>query len=212
MEIRSMGTSPSELAQGFVPVLRMLADNVTPEWGAVIGASLVAAYCDVRAHRMPNWLTLPLAVAGIAYAAGLDGFNGLGESIGTWLVLALPYILLFVLGRGGAGDAKMMGAIGAWLGFRDGLVVLCCVAAIGGALGLLRLAAHRQRRTLFRNLITSLYIYGIAFAGGRRGWELLRAGPEEQAQGPPGLLVIPYGIAIFVGVCLGAVVVQLWIE
>jgi Flp pilus assembly protein protease CpaA len=189
----------------------MWIDEVTIcQWGAVLGASLAGAVCDVRTGRMPNGLTLPLAGAGLICAAWLDGLAGLAEGVVAWVVLASPYILLFVLGQGGAGDAKMMGAIGTWLGLRSGLTVLCCVALAGGVLALLKVAVIRDRGVVFRNVIASVYIWLIAFAGGRKGWALLKADPGQSvSQGVPQAMV-PYGIAIFLGVCVGATVVHLW--
>ena len=44
--------------------------------------------------------------------------------------------MLFVFAGGGAGDAKMMGALGAWLGLANGVVALVAVALSGAVIGL----------------------------------------------------------------------------
>ena len=80
------------------------AAQVTPDqWCVVIGASLVAAATDLKSRRIPNWLTVPLAVTGLLAALGRDGVPGLGWAVAGCGLLALPYILLFALGNGGAG-------------------------------------------------------------------------------------------------------------
>ena len=80
---------------------------------ALIGASLAAAIMDVREGRIPNRLTLPLWLLGLAKATCLGGAGGVVAALGVSVLVALPYIVLFFLGKGGAGDAKLMAAIGA---------------------------------------------------------------------------------------------------
>jgi prepilin peptidase CpaA len=123
------------------------------------------------------------------------------------VLLALPYIALWVLGKGGAGDAKLMAAIGAWLSLPEGLVVLCCVATTGMILALLTMAGRRARQSPPWNLLTSLCLFAAAWGSGARGGAFLPRDDQEQA----GRLTLPYGMAIFIGVCAGAVGVKLWI-
>ena len=90
--------------------------NVTVvQWAVAAGAALTAAVIDVRQRRIPNALTLPLLVMGLLYALMYKGLGGAAESMIACVAVALPYVLLFAFAGGGAGDAKMMGAIGAWL-------------------------------------------------------------------------------------------------
>jgi len=184
------------------------------QWGVVIVASLGAAVLDIRARRIPNALTLPLLGGGLAYALGTAGVAGLGDALGACLVLALPYVVLFVFAGGGAGDAKMMGAIGAWLGLEAGVVVLVAVAATGGIFGLLRILAHRERRSVLGGLYATLYVLLTGLCSGRAGWTLLKTQLSEEEKIEPTngrtRLTIPYGPAIFIGVCIGALVVHLW--
>ncbi len=69
------------------------------QWGAVIGASLVAAITDLRQGRIPNWLTLPLWLLGLAKATdggGAAGFVGaLGVSVLLVMLGAIEYGWLF---------------------------------------------------------------------------------------------------------------------
>ncbi len=178
------------------------------QWSVVIGASLTGAVWDVRSGRIPNWLTLPAAGLGLAYMAWHHGLHGLGESAVGWAALALPYIVLFIMARGGAGDAKMMGAAGAWLGIQPGLVVLVCVGAAGAVFGLARMLAHGRRRMLFGNMWASLYVFMGALCGGPEGWNSVNDKPGEAppAQATDG--TVPYGVPIFLGVCVGAFLVH----
>ena len=182
------------------------------QWGVVIGASLFAAGLDVRTRRIPNALTLPLAVTGLLYALFYEGLGGLGQAAATCVIMALPYVLLFVFAGGGAGDAKMMGALGAWLGVPAGVVVLVAVAATGGALGLLNLAAKRQLGLGLRRIGASFYVLMVALCTGRKGWALVRPDLEEPAKKTDvdQTAAMPYGPSIFIGVCIGAYLVHSW--
>ncbi len=181
------------------------------QWGALIGASLVAALTDLRQGRIPNWLTLPLWLLGLVWAMHLEGAQGFAGALGVSLLLALPYVALWVLAKGGAGDAKLMAAIGAWLSLDEGLVVLCCVATAGMILAILMIAARRASQNPLWGLLTSLYLLAAAWGSGTRGSGFhlpdYQGPPREQA----GRLALPYGVAIFIGVCAGAVGARLWI-
>ncbi|MFC1761626.1 prepilin peptidase [Planctomycetota bacterium] len=173
-------------------------------WGIIIVAALIAAICDLRTGKIPNMLTLPLAVLGLGCSMWTNGLGGLAVAVITMLILAAPYFFMFALGHGGGGDVKMMGAIGTWLGLRQGLVVLAAVAIVGGLLALLRMATLKQRRTHFGNLFSTLYVVLIALGSGRKGWTLLKANHEEQNNALTASATVPYGVAMFLGVCISA--------
>jgi prepilin peptidase CpaA len=178
------------------------------QWGVVIGASLVAAAGDLRERRIPNALTFPLLVVGLIWATWMGGFSGLAGAVGACLLLALPFVFLFVFAGGGAGDAKLMGAIGAWLGLTQSVIVLLCVAAAGIILALAKAIAQRNLRFVLTNVFISCYTFIVCGAGGRR----IRPADErtDETAGQPGGLEVPYGVAIFAGVCVAAAIVGLW--
>ena len=94
-------------------MLSVIHENATViQWGIVIGASLIAAITDLHRRRIPNALTVPLLLFGLIKSTCLAGGSGLLESAGACFLLALPFVLLFIFAGGGAGDAKLMGAIG----------------------------------------------------------------------------------------------------
>lgn len=187
------------------------------QWGIAIAASLVAAVSDVRSRRIPNALTVPVLAGGLLFSLLADGISGLGDSLLGCVVMGVPYVLLFLLG-GGAGDAKMMGALGAWLGFRAGVTTLVAVAVIGGVFGLLRMLADRNTGTRLGGMFAGIYVFLLTARLGKKDWDLLRpdtskSGDDEknESNNAPGRRgMIPYGPAIFLGVCIGALVVHLW--
>lgn len=88
--------------------------------GAVFSALIVyLAISDIRFRRLPNPVVAMLASAGIVYSiavvgpeplsGGLRSLAGMGVGLGVWL----PF---HVRGWIEAGDVKLFGAAGAWLG------------------------------------------------------------------------------------------------
>src|SRR5688572_13474610 len=91
-------------------------------WAVVIATCAYAVTIDVRVRRIPNNLTFPLWLGGILFWLATGGFAGLGEAFGGMAIAGLPFFLLWMIGGGGAGDAKMMFAIGTWLGIEHGFI------------------------------------------------------------------------------------------
>ena len=83
----------------------------------VVGlATLVAAATDVWRFKVYNLLTLPLLALGLAASAALGGWAGLWSGLlGAGFGFAI-LVVFFALGGVGAGDVKLLTAVGAWLG------------------------------------------------------------------------------------------------
>jgi prepilin peptidase CpaA len=174
------------------------------KWGAVIGASLIAASGDLKNRRIPNSLTFALFLTGLIWAIISGGLSGLGEAFLACFLLGIPYVLLFVFAGGGAGDAKLMGAIGTWLGLRQSVVVLFCVAFAGILIALIKAISKRQLRFVLTSVFISFYTFIIFVTGGKK---LQFANKQPESCELSSASQIPYGVAICAGVCLAAAVV-----
>ena len=115
------------------------------------------AVCDFRSKRIPNKLTLPFFGAGLLYQLA---FHGLGEGvsrpglIGAAAAFAAGFGMLWVLwmiGGGGGGDVKLMGALSVWIGFKATIMVLfiSTVFVILGTVGVMAMGvmSHGLFRT-----------------------------------------------------------------
>jgi len=175
------------------------------QWGAAIGASLVAALWDIRTHRIPNWLTFPFLLGGLIAARWMGGWAGLGDSLSGCLLLGIPYFLLFVFAGGGAGDSKMMGALGAWIGFTNGVTALLCVAVSGAILGIVYAAWRRRLMPVLSNMSLIAMSAGLMTLGRAKISDAQAMLPNEKK-----MLPMPYGLAIFIGTGLAATSRCLW--
>ncbi len=164
------------------------------EVAAVVLAGSAAA-TDIRSARVPNALTLAAAVLGLLSHAVLSGGQGFAASaIGllTGLVVFFPF---FALRAMGAGDVKLMAALGAWLGWQPTIHVALYGAIAGGVMAILvSLGAGYTRTALanVRELLTSWWLTGI------------RPLPALTLDAGTGLR-LPYAIPILAGV-----LVTLW--
>jgi prepilin peptidase CpaA len=163
-------------------------------WVVVLVACGIGCVTDLKARRLPNALTLPLWITGLVFSAAMGGVAGLAGAFAASIILAIPYVILFVGAGGGAGDAKMMAALGAWLGLSHGLYALVVIALLGGVLGIVWSVCDGSAGVLLAKLRT-MTLGMVGFAHGR-----LTAG-ECLAFMPPagGSARIPYGLAICIG-------------
>jgi len=101
-------------------------------------AGCVAVSTDLRERKIPNWLTVPLLVAGLLFRGATEFFPGLLDALGG-LGVGFGIFLVLWLCRGSAGgDVKFMAAVGAWLGpyhtfvviVMSAVLMLICVAAL----------------------------------------------------------------------------------
>jgi prepilin peptidase CpaA len=111
----------------------------------------VAAVTDLRARRIPNWLTLTVAAAGLAQSLTPWAVTSIATSIYGLLAGFGITFLLYILGGRGAGDVTLTAGIGAWLGPKAVLIVLMAAALVSLVLAVAQSAARGRLLELFRN-------------------------------------------------------------
>jgi prepilin peptidase CpaA len=127
---------------------------------AVMAFTSVAAVCDFRTKKLPNWLTVPGLVAALLYHLATGAWQGGWSGAGSALLTALGgfatgfgiLLVLWLIGGGGAGDVKLMGALGAWLGPTLTLYVFftSTVLVMVGSVGALAYQMISQGMSRFR--------------------------------------------------------------
>ncbi|TMQ74103.1 MAG: prepilin peptidase [Candidatus Eisenbacteria bacterium] len=123
-----------------------------PLWvaGPVVVLLALATRADVRTRTIPNRLTFPAMLLGVAMHTALNGTAGLGASLAglglAGAVLMPGYLFRWM----GAGDVKLMAAVGAWLAWPLALVAVLASLMMGGAISLV---VAMRRRMLRRALL-----------------------------------------------------------
>jgi prepilin peptidase CpaA len=158
-------------------------------WAFTLALTFSAGWIDWRTRRIPNWLTVPALFLGIAVHAVIAGWRGVLMSL-EGVVLALAILLPLVLLRAlGAGDWKLMGAVGAFLGPWMFLFVLLASVFLSGLMAVVMMVlTHRVKATL-RNLV--VLVRGFFVFG-------LRTHPDISLDNPT-LLKLPFGVAAATG-------------
>jgi prepilin peptidase CpaA len=135
--------SPILLASAAVGKTGLLSSDVpTWKWLVVVCCTLVACVTDLRSMRIPNWLTLPMLAAALAVATVADGGHGLLMAVAGAAIAGSVFVFGYMAFGGGAGDAKLMMACGAWLGVETSLLLMLTVT-VAGFLQALLVAATR---------------------------------------------------------------------
>jgi prepilin peptidase CpaA len=153
--------------------------------GLAMALALAAGGTDWRWRRIPNWLTVPGLLAGIAVNAAAGGLSGVKTSLlgaGLGLLLLLPFVFLRSLG---AGDWKLAGALGAIVGPGALLDLLMGSIFVAGVMALLLVIYKRRVRETFRNI-----------GGMLRSMLMFRMPGAEVSLDNPRSLKIPYGVAL----------------
>lgn len=119
---------------------------------AVVAVSIAACIFDLRTRRIPNALTFGAAMGAWVVALAQGGPAALGWSTAAWLLATLLFFPAFALGGMGAGDVKLIGALGAWLGPLGVIYLAFYTALAGGVMALVAVLARGYLREAFRNL------------------------------------------------------------
>jgi leader peptidase (prepilin peptidase)/N-methyltransferase len=134
-----------------------------------------ASFIDFKSFILPDWLTLPLVLSGVVFNA-LNSKNFcsatdslLGVVIGYGLIRLVDecYFKLKKQRGIGQGDAKLLAAIGAILGWQAIFPILCCAAILGVVVGL---SLIRVKRFTLQNQIPFgpfLSVFACAFILGK---------------------------------------------
>lgn len=164
-----------------------------------LAASLVAAVTDAGKYRISNLLTGPLLISGLIYhALSLEGIGLVSSLLGVSIGF-IPMIFFYLSGGVGAGDVKLMAALGAWLG---PMVIIQVFVASWLAAGVYAISvmlwnAVAPGRERIRYHVPALPTHG----SGERLAQLI-VQPDRRRR------LIPFGVMILSGVVVAATLVS----
>ncbi len=111
---------------------------------ALCTALFVAAVYDFFTMKIPNAITFSTAITGVAFHAFSNGFDGFLFAV-CGLIAGIGMLLIPYMRSGmGAGDVKLLGAVGSFLGAKATLGAFIFIAIAGGIYALTLIFYHRN--------------------------------------------------------------------
>ncbi len=135
----------------------------------LLGVLSLAVRHDLRSRLIPNRVTLPAALIGLALNTALFGFDGLKLAALGWLAGAAILIVPFVLGWMGAGDVKLAAALGALKGPAFAVETVLYAMVVAGVMAAIFLFRRQQLVPALRALPVLWQVPGALRATGGYG-------------------------------------------
>lgn len=153
---------------------------------------ILCATTDIRQRRIPNLLTYPTILLAFLIHCNIDGWSGFLFSAGGLTFGFAVFLIPYLMGGMGAGDVKLMSAVGAVLGPKHTIVCLLFVAICGGIMALGFMVYRRNIKDTLLKTFLGFFYFGI-----HGDTSLLRIDSNKITYEG-----IPYGVAIAGGVFL----------
>jgi prepilin peptidase CpaA len=158
---------------------------------------MTACVTDVRSRRIPNVLTFGAAAAAVAFHTLAPAGHGASSAVVGWFAGAAVMFIPFALGGLGAGDVKLLAALGAWLGPLNAIWLAAYAAIAGGVLAVIIATYHGYLKQALMNVWLLLQHFTVM------GLRPLVPLTLEGSSGPR----MAYALPIFAGVVL-----NLWLR
>ena len=159
------------------------------QYAALLALLVPACAMDLWRHRIPNYLSYPGLLVGLALGLLLGGLAGLGNHVLGLFAAAIPLYVMFLGGSLGGGDVKLMAAVGAITGFPSALNALFASILVGGFCAALIL--------IWQGRLLGLAQYTLGHMRYRAGWSNLPPDPPAARRD-----AFPFGVAIALGTLL----------
>ncbi len=167
-----------------------------PLWAAlpVLVLAIWAAQADVRTRKIPNRLTFPALLLGLATHFALGGREGVIASLAGMAVAGVALLPGWLMRWMGAGDVKLMAAAGAWLAFPHAVIAVLASLVAGGVIAAVVALRRGVLWTALRNAALTA------------SWSLTRAAGPAPAPVTTGIR-FPFALAVLAGCTMA-----LWVK
>ena len=159
-----------------------------------IGIACIGGFTDIATRRIPNWLTYSGMLVGIVGNGLLHGWRGLLAAIAGGLIGGGAFLVFFLIHAMGAGDVKLIAAIGCLVGPTSAIQIVLASAIAGGIFAIVLALWRRKLRTVLANVVDLIRFHAVA-------------GPEVHPHlnlSNPQAVRLPYAVAIAAGVLYSA--------
>jgi prepilin peptidase CpaA len=152
-----------------------------------LAVTLICVYTDCRSRTIKNSVTFPAMALGLLLNALGSGWPGLLFAFAGLLAGIALMLIPFLYGQMGAGDVKLMGALGSLLGGYGILNVFLYTTIAGGILALGFAAYHKNLISTFKKLwlLVKCLVWFRSPAAGKAVYDKS--------------IPMPYGLAIGIG-------------
>ena len=154
--------------------------------------ALVAAGFDLKSRRIPNFITGPAMLAGLLLHTFYDGWLGLVSSLAAGILCGFIFLIFYLVGGMGAGDVKLITAVGCLAGLSNSASVLIITALAGGVMGVCFAILRGQLKST---------LFNVAKLATHHKSQGLTPHPEINVRNTSALR-LPYGLAIAAGSCI----------
>lgn len=114
--------------------------------------AVVGSVFDVKSRRIPNFITVPAFVIGLVLHLVLSGWRGLLSSFAAGIICGLVFLVFYIAGGMGAGDVKLMMAVGCIAGLSHVAYLLVLTALSGGVMAIVVALARGRLQQTIRNV------------------------------------------------------------
>jgi prepilin peptidase CpaA len=166
---------------------------MTTESLFMVGALTVAVIggiTDVKTHRIPNKLTYLGMMVAIVGRFGLQGWHSLGSALLGGLIGGGAFLIFFLLHAMGAGDVKLITAVGCFVGPGTAIEIVLASAIAGGIFAIIYALQQGRLRTVLGNCLDLIKFHAAVGA---------EVHPSLNLSNPQAVR-LPYGVAIAAGV------------
>ena len=160
-----------------------------------LGIAVIGAGTDIATRRIPNWLTYSGMLVGIVGHTVLQGWHGLGSAVLGGLIGGGAFLVFFLVHAMGAGDVKLIAAVGCMAGPTPTVHIVLASAIAGGIFAIVLSLWRRKLRTVLANVVDLIRFHAVAGA---------EVHPSLNLSNPQAAR-LPYGVAIAAGVLYSAV-------
>lgn len=152
---------------------------------------IVAAWIDGKELRVPNWITFPMVLTGLAFNAWVGGWSGMQDGLLGMVVGLLTLLPLYAVGGMGAGDVKLMAGLGAWLGPAVAWHAFVVSVVVGAVMAIIMVLWRKSWSKHYGNFL----MIAVEWMTVKNPKQLAEIAAERKPQ----MLLLPYGIPICIG-------------
>ena len=135
----------------------------------------IGAWLDVRSRRIPNFLCLAAAIAGLAWAFAFGGWQAVPWHLLHMVVALIIGMGIYAVKYWGGGDAKFYAGLAAWFPIADFFVLVMLISSFG--LALVFVSFILKKRQIGGPVVSGPIPYGVAIGAGTLASFLIRFSP-----------------------------------